>query len=34
MKFYNNQHECYCGIDLHARKMYEVLEGQVFILYT
>jgi transposase len=22
MKFYNNQHKYYCGIDLHARKMY------------
>ena len=22
MKFYTKQHEFYCGIDLHARKMY------------
>ena len=22
MRFYNNQHKYYCGIDLHARKMY------------
>ena len=22
MKFYNKQHKYYCGIDLHARKMY------------
>jgi hypothetical protein len=22
MRFYNQQHKYYCGIDLHARKMY------------
>src|SRR5215470_5135730 len=22
MRFYTNQHACYCGIDLHARSMY------------
>ena len=22
MKFYNQQHNYYCGVDLHARKMY------------
>ena len=22
MRFYNKQHQYYCGIDLHARKMY------------
>jgi len=22
MRFYNQQHKFYCGIDLHARKMY------------
>jgi hypothetical protein len=22
MRFYNNQHKYYCGIDLHTRKMY------------
>ena len=22
MRFYNQQHKNYCGIDLHARKMY------------
>ncbi len=22
MKFYTNQHQFYCGIDLHAKKMY------------
>ena len=22
MKFYNQQHKYYCGVDLHARKMY------------
>jgi hypothetical protein len=22
MRFYTNQHPCYCGIDLHARSMY------------
>ena len=28
MKFYNNQHKYYCGIDLHARKMYVCILNQ------
>ena len=28
MKFYNQQHKYYCGIDLHARKMYVYILNQ------
>ncbi len=28
MKFYNRQHQYYCGIDLHARKMYVCILDQ------
>ena len=28
MKFYNQQHQYYCGIDLHARKMYVCILDQ------
>jgi transposase len=28
MKFYNQQHQYYCGIDLHARKMYVCILNQ------
>lgn len=28
MKFYNQQHQYYCGIDLHARKMYVCIINQ------
>jgi len=28
MKFYNNQHKYYCGIDLHAKKMYVCILSQ------
>jgi transposase len=28
MKFYNNQHKYYCGIDLHAKKMYVCILNQ------
>ncbi len=28
MKFYNKQHKYYCGIDLHARKMYVCIIDQ------
>jgi len=28
MKFYNHQYQYYCGIDLHARKMYVCILGQ------
>jgi transposase len=28
MRFYNQQHEYYCGIDLHARKMYVCIINQ------
>jgi len=28
MKFYNQQHKYYCGIDLHARKMYVCILDQ------
>ena len=34
MKFYNNQHKYYCGIDLHARKMYVCIlsnKGKVVV---
>lgn len=34
MKFYNNQHKYYCGIDLHARKMYVCIissKGKVMV---
>ena len=34
MKFYNQQHRYYCGVDLHARKMYVCilsLNGKVLI---
>ena len=28
MRFYNQQHRYYCGIDLHARKMYVCILDQ------
>jgi len=28
MRFYNQQHKHYCGIDLHARKMYVCIIDQ------
>jgi hypothetical protein len=28
MRFYNTQHQCYCGIDLHARAMYVCILNQ------
>jgi len=28
MKFYTKQHEHYCGIDLHTRKMYLCIINQ------
>lgn len=28
MKFYNQQHKYYCGIDLHARKMFVCILDQ------
>jgi len=28
MRFYNQQHKFYCGIDLHARKMYVCILNQ------
>ncbi len=28
MRFYNTQHQFYCGIDLHARAMYVCLLNQ------
>lgn len=28
MRFYNQQHQYYCGIDLHARKMYVCIIDQ------
>jgi len=28
MRFYNQQHKYYCGIDLHARKMYVCIIDQ------
>jgi hypothetical protein len=28
MKFYNQQHKYYCGIDLHAKKMYICIINQ------
>lgn len=28
MRFYNRQHEFYCSIDLHARKMYVCILDQ------
>ena len=34
MQFYNTQHQCYCGIDLHARSMYVCIlnqEGEIVI---
>lgn len=34
MKFYNQQHKYYCGVDLHARKMYVCIlakNGKVII---
>ena len=37
MKSYNNQHEYYCGIDLHARKMYACIisnKGKVRGIFT
>ena len=29
MKFYNKQHKYYCGIDLHAKKMYICVMNQM-----
>jgi len=37
MKFYNQQHKYYCGIDLHARKMYVCIldqKGKALGIYT
>jgi|GEM_PF-3775026 len=34
MRFYNQQHKHYCGIDLHARKMYVCIlnnKGKVLV---
>ena len=34
MKFYNKQHEYYCGIDLHAKTMYICIQdknGEVIV---
>ena len=34
MKFYNRQHKYYCGVDLHARKMYVCIldiKGKVIV---
>ena len=34
MKFYNKQHEHYCGIDLHAKTMYICIQdknGEVIV---
>ena len=34
MRFYNQQHKYYCGIDLHARKMYVCIideKGKVLV---
>lgn len=28
MRFYNEQHKYYCGIDLHAKKMYLCIMNQ------
>ncbi|MFQ5901698.1 MAG: hypothetical protein ACE5IH_09105 [Thermodesulfobacteriota bacterium] len=28
MKFYNEQHEYYCGIDLHAKTMYVCIQDK------
>ncbi len=28
MKFYNKQHEYYCGIDLHAKTMYICIQDK------
>ena len=28
MRFYNRQHQFYCGIDLHARSMYLCIRDQ------
>ena len=28
MRFYNQEHKYYCGIDLHARKMYVCIIDQ------
>ncbi len=28
MRFYTQQHECYCGIDLHARSMFLCILNQ------
>ena len=34
MRFYNQQHKHYCGIDLHARKMYVCIIDQKGIEMT
>jgi hypothetical protein len=34
MRFYTKQHQCYCGIDLHARTMYMCIlrqDGEVVL---
>jgi len=34
MRFYNKQHCCYCGIDLHARTIFVVIvdqAGEIFV---
>ena len=34
MRFYNNQHPFYCGIDLHARSMYVCIvnhDGEIVL---
>jgi hypothetical protein len=34
MRFYTQQHQCYCGIDLHARSLYVCMvntEGDVLV---
>src|SRR5262249_11259466 len=34
MRFYTKQHRCYCGIDLHARRMYICIldaNGQILV---
>jgi hypothetical protein len=36
MRFYNTNHQHYCGIDLHARNMYTCVldqEGKVLLLH-
>jgi hypothetical protein len=34
MRFYNQQHQFYCGVDLHARTMYLcILDGASQVVY-